>query len=88
MGGMTMPTQREVHSVIIELLGQIAPEVDVDALDPGADLREELDIDSYDYLNFIVGISDRLGIEVPEADYARLSTLAGCESYLVAREPA
>lgn len=78
----------KVHSVIVELLGQIAPEVDVDSLDPNEDLREALDIDSYDYLNFIVGISERLGIDVPEADYAKLDTLAGCESYLESRQPA
>lgn len=83
-----MASKERVHSAIVELLGQIAPEADVDSLDPDADLRDELDIDSYDYLSFIVGISERLGIEVPEADYAKLDTLAGCEAYLVAREPA
>lgn len=83
-----MVTRDQVHGVIVELLGQIAPEADFDALDPDADLRNALDIDSYDYLNFIVGISERLGIEVPEADYGKLDTLAGCEAYLVAREPA
>ena len=83
-----MATRQQVHRIIVELLGQIAPEVDLETLDPQADLREALDIDSYDYLNFIVGISERLGIEVPEADYGKLDTLAGCEAYLTADEMA
>ena len=81
-----MATRQQVHRIIVELLGQIAPEADLGTLDPRADLRDALDIDSYDYLNFIVGISERLGIEVPEADYGKLDTLAGCEAYLTADE--
>ena len=57
-----MVKKRNVHDVIVTLLSQIAPEAELDTLDPNADLREALDIDSYDYLNFIVGISDQLGI--------------------------
>lgn len=83
-----MVTREKVHDVIVALLGQIAPEADIGSVDPDADLREALDIDSYDYLNFIVGISEQLGIDVPEADYAKLDTLAGCETYLTTREPA
>ena len=83
-----MVKKQQVHSAIVELLGQIAPEADIDSLDPNEDLREALDIDSYDYLTFIVGISERLGIDVPESDYAKLDTLSGCETYLASREPA
>lgn len=83
-----MVKKQNVHDVIVTLLAQIAPEAELDTLDPNADLREALDIDSYDYLNFIVGISDQLGIDVPESDYAKLDTLAGCERYLVSKESA
>ena len=83
-----MVKKQKAHDVIVTLLSQLAPEADLDALDPNADLREALDIDSYDYLNFIVGISDQLGIDVPESDYAKLDTLSGCESYLESKESA
>ena len=49
-----------------------------------ADLREELDIDSMDFLNFVIGLHERTGIDVPERDYPKLATLAGCVSYLSA----
>lgn len=83
-----MVKKQQAHDVIVTLLAQIAPEADLEALDPNADLREALDIDSYDYLNFIVGISDQLGIDVPESDYAKLDTLAGCENYLESKKSA
>ncbi len=75
----------EVREVLLSILGGIAPEVDLSRVNPGADLREELDIDSMDFLRFVVAIAERLGVEVPEADYSRVRTLEGCVSYLVAR---
>jgi acyl carrier protein len=49
---------------------------------PGADLREELDIDSMDFLRAVVQIDERLGVAVPEADYPLIRTLDGCVAYL------
>ncbi len=75
-------TKDELRTIALEVLGGIAPEADLAALDPDADLRETLDIDSMDFLNFVVGLHDRTGIDVPESDYALLSTLGGCVAYL------
>ena len=56
----------DIRAVVQEELGNIAPEMDVGAIDPSADLREALDIDSMDFLNFITAMHRRLGIDVPE----------------------
>ena len=70
------------RTAVITSLAAIAPEVDFEALDPDADLRDELDLDSMDFLNFVIGLHDRIGIEVPERDYPQLLTLDMCVRYL------
>jgi acyl carrier protein len=60
----------------------IAPEVDVAALDAARDLRDQIDIDSRDFLNFVIGLHKELGVEIPDADVAKLVTLNGCVTYL------
>jgi len=72
----------DVRQAVNEELNNIAPEVDMASIDPGADLREVMDIDSMDFLNFITAIHQRLGIEIPEIDYPKLVTLAGTVAYL------
>ena len=75
----------EVRAVVLSILGGIAPEVDPTQVKPGADLREELDIDSMDFLRFVVGVAERLGVEVPESDYPLIRTVDGCVAYLTQR---
>ncbi len=65
----------EIRKILQEELGNIAPEADMEKLEASADLREALDIDSIDFLNFVTAIHQRLGIEVPELDYPKLFTL-------------
>ena len=77
-------TPEAAKLAIARALARIAPEADLAALDPDADLRETLDLDSMDFLNFVVGLHAETGVEVPEADYPRLATLAGGIAYLVA----
>lgn len=72
----------EIRAVVLEELGNIAPEADMSAVDPSGDLREELDIDSMDFLNFITALHDRLGVNVPELDYPKLTTVDGAVVYL------
>ncbi len=74
--------EAEIKAVVLELLGNIAPEADFSHLAGDADLREELDLDSMDFLNFIIALHERMGIDIPEADYPRLFTLNGAVSYL------
>jgi len=63
-------------------LAGIAPEADLDTLPGDADLQEELDLDSMDFLNFLIALGDATGIRVPESDYARVHTFDGCVGYV------
>lgn len=75
----------DIGAVLREELGNIAPEIDMNSVDPSLDLREALDIDSMDFLKFITAVHRRLGIDVPEIDYPKLMTLDGAVSYLKAK---
>ncbi len=78
-------TDAEIQTVVLRVLGEIAPEVARDQIDPTIDLREQLDIDSMDMLNWVVGIHEQFGVDIPEADYPQLATLNGCVAYLRVR---
>ena len=78
-------TDPELTAVIVRGLREVAPESDPAALRPGQPIREALDLDSFDFLNFLVGLHRTLGIEVPEADYAQLTTIDRVRTYLRAR---
>lgn len=75
-------TRDDIAATVIDIIRQIAPEADLRALAPDAPLREELDLDSMDFLNVMIGIKERLDVEVPEADHRRLATLAACIDYV------
>jgi acyl carrier protein len=72
----------DVRKVVQEELSNIAPEIDFATVDPAADLREAIDIDSMDFLNFITAIHHRLGVDIPEVDYPKLVTLNGAVAYI------
>ena len=78
-------TRNDITAVLIDELGRIAPEIDASRLDPNAELREELDIDSMDFLNLVTALSERLEIDVPELDYPKLATFGHAVDYLVRR---
>jgi len=63
-------------------LAGIAPEADLDTVPGDADLQEELDLDSMDFLNFLIALGERTGVRVPESDYAQVRTLDGCVAYV------
>jgi acyl carrier protein len=83
MPTMTM-TNTQIKETIFKLLGRIAPEADFNQLAPNEDIRAALDIDSFDFLQFLIGLNEEVGVEVPEADYGKLITLADLTSYLLA----
>jgi len=78
--------RQELHDVLIAALTAVAPDVDPTAVDPGEDLADQLDIDSMDFLNIIVAVHEQTGIEIPERDYPKLSTLDGAVDYLAAAQ--
>jgi len=75
-------TESEIRQAISQALRKIAPEADLDQVGPNENLREALDIDSFDFLNFLIGLHQRLGVEIPEADYGKLTTLSDLVRYL------
>jgi acyl carrier protein len=72
----------DIRAVVVEELSNIAPDVDMSTIDPSADLREALDIDSMDFLNFITGLEEGAGVRIPEPDYAKVSSLSSAVDYL------
>jgi len=78
-------TETDLWRLVREELNNIAPEVDLATVDPAADLREAIDIDSIDFLNLVTALHHRTGIEIPEIDYPKLVTLSGMVAYLEAR---
>jgi len=76
-------TESEAKSLIETVIGEIAPEADLTTLAGDEDMREALDLDSMDFMNLVVALHERTGIDIPEADYPKLHTLAGATAYLV-----
>ena len=75
-------TRDEVRATMFRVLGEIAPEADLTALKPDVAFRDQLDLDSMDLLNVVIGLHAALGVEIPEADYSILATPDGCVDYL------
>jgi acyl carrier protein len=72
----------EVRARVARLLGEIAPEADLATLKPDVSFRDQLDIDSIDFLNFVVALHKQFQIDIPESDYPELATIDGCVRYL------
>ena len=75
-------TRDEVKRIVTEALTRIAPEIDPASIVTGAALRDQLDLDSMDFLNFVLALHERLGVDIPEADYPRLASLDGAIEYV------
>lgn len=82
---MSKSQEIEIREVVLRALNNVAPEVDAGAIDPSKNLRDQIDIDSVDFLNFVIGLHKELGIEIPDADVSKLGTLNGCVAYLQSR---
>ena len=72
----------EIRALVADLLAGIAPEADLATVGDDEDLRAALDLDSMDFLNFVIALAQRSGRQIPEADTARLATLRGLVGYL------
>jgi len=76
--------QEQLRALVLAELQRIAPEVDGTTLDGARSLREQVDMDSVDYLGFLVALHKATGVDIPETDYAAVATLDGCVAYLLA----
>jgi acyl carrier protein len=84
---MTLGTA-DIRAKIVAALASVAPELEPGTLAPNVDFREQLDLDSMDFLNFAIALSKSFGVDVPEADYRKLSTLDGCVAYFAVKAAA
>jgi acyl carrier protein len=75
-------TDSDIKQIVMNAILEIAPEAEFETLDPDDGLREQLDLDSMDFLNVVIALHETLGIDIPEADYPRLFTLTGAINYL------
>jgi len=74
--------ENSLREQIIESLIKVAPDVDRSALDPNVNFRDQFEIDSVDFLVFVLDLEKKLGIKIPEVDYPKLSSMSGCLAYL------
>lgn len=77
--------RKDLANTVLTLLRAIAPELEPDTLDAARPLRSQVDLDSMDWLNFLVSLHERLGVTIPEADYARLVTFNDVLDYLAGK---
>jgi acyl carrier protein len=77
--------QDELRAVVLATLTGIAPEVEPDDIQSAGSLRDQVDLDSMDWLNFLIGLKERLGVDIPEADYRNLATLDAIIAYLATK---
>ena len=75
-------TNDDIKKLVTEIIADIAPDEDLSGLKPDVRLREQLQLDSMDFLDIVMELRKRHGIEVPEADYMQLATLDSCANYL------
>jgi acyl carrier protein len=76
-------TPEQARDLIFDVLADIAPEVDRASVDDSLDLTEQLDLDSMDYLTWMIGISEKTGTDIPQRDVSNFMTIHGAVSYLV-----
>jgi acyl carrier protein len=78
-------TKEQIRASVLEIIGQITPDEDLSNLKGDIPLREQVELDSMDFLDIIMELRKRYGIEVPESDYTQLATLDGSVAYLEPR---
>jgi acyl carrier protein len=78
-------TTSTIEPTVRRLLNELRPEIDLETVPRDADLREELDVDSMDFLNFVISVHEATGIDIPEDDYGELISLDDLVDYLEAR---
>ena len=77
-------TKDELNQRILSQLRGLAPEADLEDLRPHDDIRETLEIDSFDFLNLLIALNKEIGVEIPEKDYGKVNTLESLTAYLIA----
>ncbi|MBG6185742.1 acyl carrier protein [Flavobacterium sp. CAN_S2] len=79
--------EEEIKEIVFQLLKKIAPDTEPSTLKPDENIRETLNIDSFDSLQFIVALNKKRGIEIPEEDYGKIATLKALTAYIKNKKP-
>ena len=72
----------EIRRLVVRALCDVAPDIRPEKIDPKENLREQLDLDSVDFMNFVVALHEASGVDVPESDYSKIASLDDCVAYL------
>ena len=80
-------TNDDIKVAVVSALRRVAPEFDAASLNPAAPIRAQADLDSMDFLHFLLEIDAALGVDIPESAYREVATLDGCVAYIAARNP-
>jgi acyl carrier protein len=75
-------TREAIAQAVIDIITDVVPDEDCSNLDPAVALRDQLELDSMDFLDIVMELRKQYGVEVPEADYPQLATLNSCVDYL------
>jgi acyl carrier protein len=75
-------TKDDIQSIVLKIIAEIAPDEDLTGIAPEVRLRDQLELDSMDFLDIVMELRKQHGIEVPEADYQELASLESCANYL------
>ncbi len=75
-------TKDACKQLVIDIISDIAPDEDLTNIKPDVRLRDQLQLDSMDFLDIVMELRKRHGIEIPEADYMQLASLDSCAEYL------
>lgn len=78
----TPPFPHQIKDTVLQVLAEVAPEADLAGLKPDVSFRDQLDLDSMDFLNFVIRIHEAFGVDIPESDYPKYATLKGCVEQL------
>jgi len=75
-------TKDQVKDIVLKIIAEIAPDEDLSSIDPAVRLRDQLELDSMDFLDIVMELRKQYGIEVPEGEYQELASLDSCANYL------
>ena len=75
-------TRDEIKDVILEIIADIDEDAEMDDLNPDEPLRDQLDLDSMDFLDIVMELRKRYKLQIPEEEYPELATLNSCVNYL------
>ncbi len=76
-------TKEDIKQIVLDIIAEIAPDEDLSNVKPDVRLRDQLELDSMDFLDIVMELRKKHGIEVPEADYPQLASLNSCADYLL-----